>query len=267
MQPLAVRAGEVGHGRRHPLVAAGVRDAGPLEAARRAEADRLVGGKDAVLAGDGEPKGGRGLASQRTAGRCAPSPRSPLRRSTACRAAGVRFGCVLAEAGCGRSAPFRQAHTPSTPPADTWLRQLAAAVQARWGCEPAHQQLKEELGLDHFEGRSRTGLHRPALVTMIAHALLQARRLAQAGRGKESSARRLSPAQPALRQAILVALAQAPARTGQATPATAPAPIRQRSGRQKHQTRARSGGSSACVWTALTYHVRSGGLRHGTVKA
>ncbi len=196
MQPLAVRAGEVGHGRRHPLVAAGVWDAGPLEAARRAEADRLVGGKDAVLAGDGEPKGGRGLASQRTAGRRAPSPGSPLRRSTACRAAGVRFGCVLAEAGCGRSAPFRQAHTPSTPPADTWLRQLAAAVQARWGCEPAHQQLKEELGLDHFEGRSRTGLHRPALLTMIAHALLQARRPAQAGRGKESSARRLSPARP-----------------------------------------------------------------------
>ena len=27
-------------------------------------------------------------------------------------------------------------------------------VKARWICEQAHQQLKEELGLDHFEGRS-----------------------------------------------------------------------------------------------------------------
>ena len=32
-------------------------------------------------------------------------------------------------------------------------------------CEQAHQQLKEELGLDHFEGRSWTGLHRHALMT------------------------------------------------------------------------------------------------------
>lgn len=35
-------------------------------------------------------------------------------------------------------------------------------VDARWVCEQAHQQLKEELGLDHFEGRSWTGLHRHA---------------------------------------------------------------------------------------------------------
>ena len=27
--------------------------------------------------------------------------------------------------------------------------QLAAAIKARWVCEQAHQQLKEELGLDH----------------------------------------------------------------------------------------------------------------------
>ena len=44
-------------------------------------------------------------------------------------------------------------------------------------CEQAHQQLKEELGLDHFEGRSWTGLHRHALMTMIAYAFLQSRRL------------------------------------------------------------------------------------------
>ena len=37
-------------------------------------------------------------------------------------------------------------------PATTDLRTLAATIKARWICEQAHQQLKEELGLDHFEG-------------------------------------------------------------------------------------------------------------------
>jgi hypothetical protein len=37
----------------------------------------------------------------------------------------------------------------------------------------AHQQMKEELGLDHFEGRSWQRLHRHALMTMIAYAFLQ----------------------------------------------------------------------------------------------
>ena len=47
-------------------------------------------------------------------------------------------------------------------PADTPLKPLAGAIKARWVCEQAHQQLKEELGLDHFEGRSWQGLHRHA---------------------------------------------------------------------------------------------------------
>jgi len=40
--------------------------------------------------------------------------------------------------------------------ADASLKMLAATIKARWVCEQAHQQLKEELGLDHFEGRSWT---------------------------------------------------------------------------------------------------------------
>src|SRR3546814_2629612 len=61
----------------------------------------------------------------------------------------------------------------SNMPAEASLKTLAAAVKARWICEQAHQQLKEELGLDHFEGRSWTGLHRHTLMTMIAYAFLQ----------------------------------------------------------------------------------------------
>jgi SRSO17 transposase len=81
-------------------------------------------------------------------------------------------------------------------PAKTDLRTLAAMIKARWICEQAHQQLKEELGLDHFEGRSWQGLHRHALMTMIAYAFLQHRRLAQAGRKKKNQ-RPTASAEPA----------------------------------------------------------------------
>jgi SRSO17 transposase len=76
-------------------------------------------------------------------------------------------------------------------PAETDLRTLAASIKARWICEQAHQQLKEELGLDHFEGRSWQGLHRHALMTMIAYAFLQHRRLTTARREKKN--RRATP--------------------------------------------------------------------------
>jgi SRSO17 transposase len=46
--------------------------------------------------------------------------------------------------------------------------------------------MKEELGLDHFEGRSWQGLHRHALMTMIAYAFLQHRRLAATGPKKKN---------------------------------------------------------------------------------
>ncbi|PYG59947.1 IS701 family transposase [Rhizobium sp. UGM030330-04] len=72
-------------------------------------------------------------------------------------------------------------------PADATLKALAAAIKARWVCEQAHQQMKEELGLDHFEGRSWQGLHRHALMTMIAYAFLQHRRLQTAARGKKEA--------------------------------------------------------------------------------
>lgn len=74
-------------------------------------------------------------------------------------------------------------------PAEATLKQLAAAIKARWVCEQAHQQMKEELGLDHFEGRSWQGLHRHALMTMIAYAFLQHQRLHQAKREKNQEVR------------------------------------------------------------------------------
>jgi SRSO17 transposase len=367
VQPMAERLGLASHDSLHHFIAAGVWDAVPLEAALMAEADRLVGGKDAYLVIDDTAlpkKGGHSagvapqyasalgknancqtLVSVTLASGEVPVPvalrlflpeswaRDPARLDKAgvpvawrahrtkpemalaeidrVIAAGVRFRAVLADAGYGLSAPFRQGlsarglfwavgiprhqkvypadvqlilpvagrgrprkrHVPdilsvaaekmladaewrtiswragtkgtlsarlaavrvrvadgppqrirdgggqhmpgeeawvvgehrssgerkyylSNLPADADLTTLAAAIKARWVCEQAHQQLKEELGLDHFEGRSWTGLHRHALMSMIAFAFLQHRRLASAARGKKSRGT-TAPANPA----------------------------------------------------------------------
>jgi SRSO17 transposase len=85
-----------------------------------------------------------------------------------------------------RRSSGEQKYYLSNLPADVSLKRLASAIKARWVCEQAHQQLKEELGLDHFEGRSWRGLHRHALMTLIAFAFLQHHRLAAAERGKKA---------------------------------------------------------------------------------
>src|SRR5882762_3299521 len=368
IQPMAERLALGEYDQLHHFIAAGVWDAAPVEMELLVQADRLVGGSDAVLVVDDTaiPKKGThsvGVAPQYCSalGKTAncqtlvsltlaqgevpimlalrlflpeswTSKRARLERAgvpTEYRtartklemalaeidriiAAGVRFGCVLADAGYGMSAPFRQGLTarklawavgiprhlkvypadvqmirPVTPrgrprqripdtlsvavqdmlatakwqniswrtgtkgklrarfaavrvrvadgspqrikdktyqhvpgeqawligehrasgekkyylanlPANTDLRTLAATIKARWVCEQAHQQLKEELGLDHFEGRSWQGLHRHALMTMIAYAFLQYRRLATARRKKKNQ-RPTAPANSARR--------------------------------------------------------------------
>ncbi|MCP3441046.1 IS701 family transposase [Bradyrhizobium sp. CCGUVB14] len=99
-----------------------------------------------------------------------------------------------------RRSTGEQKYYVSNLPADASLKMLVATIKARWVCEQAHQQLKEELGLDHFEGRSWTGLHRHALMTMIAYAFLQSRRLKAAGR-KKKNRRTAATAEHAGRQA------------------------------------------------------------------
>jgi SRSO17 transposase len=357
VQPMAERVAVGEYDQLHHFIAAGVWDSRPVETELLVQANKLVGGSDAVLVIDDTaiPKKGRhsvGVAAQyasalgktancqtlvsltlargevpvmlalrlflpeswtndrarlkragvpaeyRTAGT---KPELALMEIDRAIAAGVRFGCVLADAGYGMSAPFRQAltarkltwavgiprhlkvypadvkmiwpdakrgrprkrHVPDVlsipaedmladskwraiswrtgtkgklkarfaavrvrvadgppqrirdkgqqhlPGEETWLigelrmsgekkyylanlpaktdlRTLAATIKARWVCEQAHQQLKEELGLDHFEGRSWQGLHRHALMTMIAYAFLQYRRLKTARREKKN---------------------------------------------------------------------------------
>jgi SRSO17 transposase len=344
VQPISARLGLSGHDQLHHFVSSPAWDDAPLWRVLAEQADRLVGGDDAVLVIDDTALPKKGTASVGVAAqycgalgkqancqslvsltlalrevpvpvglrlflpstwtddpaRCAKAgvpetariaqtkPQIALTEIDRLMAAGVRFGCVLAEAGYGSGAPFRQglsarglswavgiprtlkvfttnvdllfpqanrgkprlhpvpneiaknaadvlaarpwrrvtwrqgtkgplaarfsavrvrlADGPRSPrhgnlpgeevwlvgewrssgerkyylsnlPVETPMRRLAAAIKARWVCEQGHQQLKQELGLDSFEGRSWTGLHRHALMTCIAFAYLQHLRL------------------------------------------------------------------------------------------
>jgi SRSO17 transposase len=53
------------------------------------------------------------------------------------------------------------------------LKRLVAVAHGRWRIEQDYQQLKEELGLDHFEGRSWRGWHHHVTLVMLAHAFLR----------------------------------------------------------------------------------------------
>ena len=89
-------------------------------------------------------------------------------------------GWLVCEA---RATGERKYHLANHPP-DAPLRVLAAVLKARWVCEQVPQQMKEELGLDHFEGRSWRGLHHHALMVAIAMAFLQHLRLAEHHRAR-----------------------------------------------------------------------------------
>jgi len=167
VQPMAERLAPGDYDQLHHFVSAGIWDAAPLEAELLIQADRLVGGSDAVLVIDDTamPKKGMhsvGVASQyaSTLGKTAncqtlvsltlargevpvmvalrlflpeswtsdptrlaragvpaeyqtarTKPEMALAEVDRIIAAGVRFGCVLADAGYGLSAPFRQGLT------------------------------------------------------------------------------------------------------------------------------------------------------------
>jgi SRSO17 transposase len=84
-------------------------------------------------------------------------------------------------------------------PDNTPRMTLVRAIKARWVCEQGHQQMKDELGLDHYEGRSWLGLHHHALMTMMALAYLQHRRLnCSEQSGEKTCTHRTRPATAAI---------------------------------------------------------------------
>ena len=57
-------------------------------------------------------------------------------------------------------------------PSSYTLRRLVRIAKCRWKIEQDYHQLKEELGLDHYEGRSWNGWHHHVTLVMLAHAFL-----------------------------------------------------------------------------------------------
>ena len=210
--PMAERVAPGNYDRLHHFVSDGVWDETPLERELAIQADKLVGGADAFLVIDDTALPKKGTNSVGVA----PKYASALGKTANCQTlvsltlargevpvmVGLRL--FLPEIWTGdeiwlvgeRRASGEQKYYLANLPANADLRKVAATIKARWVCEQAHQQLKEELGLDHFEGRSWRGLHRHALMAMIAYAFLQHRRLAAASGGKKNRPRATQRCRP-----------------------------------------------------------------------
>jgi SRSO17 transposase len=61
-------------------------------------------------------------------------------------------------------------------PVTTSLRKLVRLARLRWRVERDYQEMKQEIGLDHFEGRTWRGFHHHIAICAIAHAFLALQR-------------------------------------------------------------------------------------------
>ncbi len=64
----------------------------------------------------------------------------------------------------------------STMPADTSMETLVRLAKVRWRIERDYEELKQEFGLSHFEGRGWRGFHHHATLCIAAYAFLAAER-------------------------------------------------------------------------------------------
>jgi SRSO17 transposase len=81
----------------------------------------------------------------------------------------------------------------STLEPDTALEHLVAAAKMRWRIERDYQELKQEFGLSHFEGRGWRGFHHHATLCIAAYAFLMTQRLKHRGSKKNSARPKASP--------------------------------------------------------------------------
>jgi SRSO17 transposase len=72
------------------------------------------------------------------------------------------------------------------PPAAS-LKRLVATAKSRWWIEHSYRELKDELGLDHFEGRSWRGWHHHVVLVLLAYAFLQDIRRRRTKKGRSTS--------------------------------------------------------------------------------
>jgi SRSO17 transposase len=74
----------------------------------------------------------------------------------------------------GETAPTKF-HLSNLPP-NTSLVALVRLAKLRWRVERDYQEMKQEIGLDHFEGRTWRGFHHHAALCAAAHGFLALRR-------------------------------------------------------------------------------------------
>jgi SRSO17 transposase len=81
---------------------------------------------------------------------------------------------LLVEWPSGDKEPSR--YWLSTVPEDVELEELVRLAKIRWRIERDFQELKDELGLDHYEGRGWRGFHHHGALCIAAYAFLAAER-------------------------------------------------------------------------------------------
>ena len=81
-------------------------------------------------------------------------------------------------------------------PADTPLVELVRVAKMRWRIERDYQELKQEFGLSHYEGRNWRGFHHHATLCIAAYGFLLADRLKHGG-SKKNSTQSKTPSLPA----------------------------------------------------------------------
>jgi SRSO17 transposase len=98
---------------------------------------------------------------------------------------------LLIEWPKGEAEPTR--YFLSTVSASISFEELVATVKMRWRIERDYLELKQEVGLGHYEGRNWRGFHHHASLCIAAYGFLMLERLSG---GKKNSARLKAPALP-----------------------------------------------------------------------
>ena len=98
---------------------------------------------------------------------------------------------LLIEWPQGDAEPFK--YWLSTLPKAVSLRHLVETAKMRWRIERDYQELKQEFGLAHYEGRGWRGFHHHATLCIAAYGYLVAERLREEGSKKNSAHRAFLP--------------------------------------------------------------------------
>jgi SRSO17 transposase len=85
----------------------------------------------------------------------------------------------------------------STLPATTSRTKLVRHAMLRWRIERDYQELKQEIGLGHYEGRGWRGFHHHATLCIAAYGFLVAERATIPPSAERSTPRFAAPAVPA----------------------------------------------------------------------